>query len=484
MYTTSPLFGKFHSPLLAATQPFLSRRPLHHLETICSDRIDPALLQPNETKDNSRERIYTPKLTFFAFLDQVLNPDSSCRSAVDQILSYYHSLPHYPDINSDTSAYCQARARWTCDELMDIRNHLAGRITIHGDTLLPGIPGQRPIKVIDGTCLNMPDTAANREICPQSTDQKPGCGFPLIRMVGVFSLKTGVLLDETSAPYAISENSLFQDLWPTFQAGDILLADRNFSSYASIASLKQQVVDCLFHLHASRKSDFRKGLRLGPRDRLITWTKPKDKPANLTQDQWELLPATLTVRMVRVRLATSNGRCKTVTLVTTLTDPKLWPAKLLVALYHRRWKIELYWDDIKTTLHMDMLSCKTPAMIHKEIQMHLIAYNLIRVLMVEAALVGNAPLDRMSFKGTLDAAHHYSLAIAKIPATHRNRRFALYAEMLATIASDLVPERPDRREPRCQKRRPKAYPFMTRPRHKMKDAPKSSRRRKIHNSLS
>ena len=279
MYTTSPLFGKFHSPLLAATKPFLSRRPLHHLETICSDRIDPALLQPNETKDNSRERIYTPKLTFFAFLDQVLNPDSSCRSAVDQILSYYHSLPHYPDINSDTSAYCQARARWTCDELMDIRSHLAGRITIHGDTLLPGIPGQRPIKVIDGTCLNMPDTAANREICPQSTDQKPGCGFPLIRMVGVFSLKTGVLLEETSAPYAISENSLFQDLWPTFQAGDILLADRNFSSYASIASLKQQVVDCLFHLHASRKSDFRKGLRLGPRDRLITWTKPKDKPA-------------------------------------------------------------------------------------------------------------------------------------------------------------------------------------------------------------
>ena len=484
MYTTAPLFGKFHSPLLAATKPFLSRRPLHHLETICSDRIDPALLQPNETKDNSRERIYTPKLTFFAFLDQVLNPDSSCRSAVDQILSYYHSLPHYPDIDSDTSAYCQARARWACDELTEIRQHLAGRMAIHGDTLLTGIPDQRPIRVIDGTCFNMPDTAANRDACPQSTDQKPGCGFPLIRMVGVFCLKTGVLLEETSAPYTTSENALFQDLWPTFRAGDILLADRNFSSYASISSLKELGVDCLFHLHASRKSDFRKGLRLGSRDRLITWTKPKNKPANLTQEQWELLPATLTVRMVRVRLATSNGRCKTVTLVTTLTDPKLWPTKLLVALYHRRWKIELYWDDIKTTLHLDMLSCKTPKMIHKEIQMHLIAYNLIRMLMAEAALVGDAPLDRISFKGTLDAAHHYSLAIANIPATHRNRRLALYAEMLATIASDPVPERPDRREPRCQKRRPKAYPFMTRPRHKMKDAPKSSRRRKIHNSLS
>jgi len=162
---------------LAATKPFLSRRPLHHLETICSDRIDPALLQPNETKDNSRERIYTPKLTFFAFLDQVLNPDSSCRSAVDQILSYYHSLPHYPDINSDTSAYCQARARWTYDELMDIRSHLAGRIAIHGDTLLPGIPGQRPIKVIDGTCLNCPTLPPIVKSAPNPPTKNPDVAF-------------------------------------------------------------------------------------------------------------------------------------------------------------------------------------------------------------------------------------------------------------------------------------------------------------------
>jgi Transposase DDE domain len=291
------------------------------------------------------------------------------------------------------------------------------------------------------------------------------------------------LLEETSAPYTTSENALFQDLWPTFQAGDLLLADRNFSSYGSVASLKQQQVDCLFHLHASRKSDLRKGLRLGPRDRLITWTKPKRKPANLTEEQWQLLPTTLTVRMVRIRLPTTHGRCQTITLVTTLTVPKLWPTKLLAALYHRRWKIELYWDDIKTTWHRDRLSCQTPAMVHKEIQMHLIAYNLIRALMGEAALIGDVPLDRISYKSTLDAAHHYSQAMANIPIRHRKRRLALYAEMLATIASDPVPNRPDRREPRCQKRRPKSYPFMTRPRHQMKDAPKSSRRRKSRRSL-
>jgi len=483
MFTTCPLLGKFHSPLNAAGLA-LRRHPLHHLESLCAQRIDPGLLQPNASGDNSRERIFTPKLTFLAFLDQTLDPASSCRSAVDQILAYYQSLPHYPPIAKDTSGYCQARARWTCAELAAIRRALARGPDIHGNTLLPGIPGQRSLKVIDGTCFNLPDTGANRELCPPSSDQAPGCGFPLVRMVGVFCLKTGVLLEETSAPYASSENELFHDLWPTFRPGDILVADRNFCSYASLASLQlHHQTDGLFHLHASRHSDFRKGVRLGPCDRLVTWQKPANKPANLSAQQWQQLPATLTVRMVRVRLTTSNSRCRTITLVTTLTDPKLWPVKLLVALYHRRWKIELYWDDIKTVLQMDLLRCKTPAMVHKEIQMHLIAYNLIRALMCEAALTAQVPLERVSFTGTRDAAYHYSQAIARIPARHRQRRRLLYAEMLATIASDLVPVRPDRREPRCQKRRPKAYPFMTRPRHLMKDTPKRSRSRKTRDSL-
>jgi len=483
MFTTAPLFGKFHSPLKDAAQP-LCRHPLHHLETLCAHRIDPALLQPHPAGANSRQRVYTPKITFLAFLDQVLNPDSSCRSAVDQIMAGYQSLPCYPQLETNTSAYCQARARWTCDELIAIRRQLASRLAGSANSLLSGIPGQRPLKVIDGTCLNLPDSPANRAACPQAPGQQPGCGFPLLRLTGIFCLKTGALLEDASAPHTTSENALFQELWPTLQADDILLADRNFSSYGSLAALQQQHVDCLFHLHASRKADFRQGRRLGPDDRLVTWIKPKDKPANLSPEQWAQLPATLTVRQVRFRVSTHRGRCKTITLVTTLTDPKLWPPQLLAALYHRRWKIELFWDDLKTTLHMERLSCLTPAMIHKEIQMHLIAYNLIRALMVEAALADDVPLERISFTGTRDAAHHYSLALAKIPARHRHRRLCLYAEMLATIATDPVPDRPERREPRCQKRRPKGYPFMTRPRHQMKDAPKRSRYQKTSRSLS
>jgi hypothetical protein len=478
MFTTAPLFGRFHSSF-KKTVPSLRGQPLHHLERLCADRIAPALLAPNDTE---RERLFPPKLTFLAFLDQVLNPGTSCRNALDQIKTYYQSRPDPPPIDANTSGYCQARARWTTTELVDIRCHLAQRLALHGDSLLAGLAVSRPLKVIDGTTFNLPDTQANREACPQSEDQLPGCGFPLVRLVGVFCLKTGALLAEASAPHTTSENALFQDLWPTFQAEDILLADCNFSSYGSLAGLQQQAVDCLFQLHANRKRDFRQGQRLGPRDRLITWAKPRVKPANLTMEQWQQLPATLTVRLVRVRLTTQNGRCQYLTLVTTLTDPKLWPVWLLAALYARRWKIELYWDDIKTTLQMDMLSCRTPAMVHKELQMHFIAYNLIRSLMGEAALVAHVPLDRISFKGTLDAAHHYSLAMDKIPVRYRHRRRVLYLEMLATIASDLVPERPDRWESRCQKRRPKAYPFMTRPRHLMKDPPRESRRKKRRHS--
>jgi hypothetical protein len=469
MFTTAPLFGKFHSPLKKAAQP-LRRLPLHHLESLCADRIKPGLLAPNPSHTNSRERLYPPKLTFLAFLDQVLNPDSSCREAVRQIRAYQLKEPDPKRLDKDTSAYCHARARWTLEELTEIRRHLADHIC--PSPLKLALPTPKSLKVIDGTSLNLPDTPANRQAYPQSQDQQPQCGFPLLRLVSVFSLETGALLERAYAPYTTSENALYQSLWPTFQKGDLVLGDRNFGSWGALASLQLQGVDGLFRLHASRNEDLRRGQSLGHNDRLMTWPKPDKKAANMSAEQWQALPATLSVRMVRFRLRTGRGRCKKITLVTTLTDPILWPLELLAALYARRWKIELYFDDIKTTLHLDMLSCLSPAMIHKELEMHLLAYNLIRSIMAEAASVCHAPLDRLSFKGTLDTARQYSDIIAQIPVSNRKLRQRLYADMLAVIAQDQVPERPDRFEPRCQKRRPKRYPFMTRPRHQLKAARK------------
>ena len=460
MFTTAPLFGKFHSPLKEAARPLL-RQPLHHLESVVDDRIPPAMLGPNPDKENSRQCLYFPKLTFLAFLDQTLSPDSSCREAVRQVRSYYQMQPDPKTIDKDTSAFCQARARWRLDELVEIRRHLAQHTARNG----LGLPFDCSVKLIDGTSLNIPDTAANRAEYPQSKDQKPECGFPLMRLVGIFSLETGALLERASGGYTTtSENALYQQLWSTLKKGDILVGDRNFGSWGAIASLKAGGVDSLFRLHASRNKDLRQGVSLGRNDRLVTWAKPRNKPANMTREQWQALPDTLTVRLVRFRVPTSTGRCKKITLVTTLTDPLLWPVDLLAALYARRWKIELYWDDIKTTLHMDMLSCLTPKMIQKELEMHLIAYNLIRSIMAEAACACQAPLDRLSFKGTLDTARQYSHRISQIPKSQKKLRLRVYLDMLSVIAEDQVPLRPDRFEPRCQKRRPKRYPFMTSPR--------------------
>jgi len=470
MFTTAPLFGKFHSPLKDAARSLQRQRPLHHLESLCAAWIDPSLLAPNQEQANSRERLYTPKLTFLTFLDQVLHPGSPCRNAVRQVQGYYQSLPHPLSISEDTSAYCQARGRWTLDELVDIRRHLAEPTQLLSLPLV--VPGNRPLKVIDGSCLNLPDTKANRLLYPQSEDQKPECGFPLLRLAAVFSLKTGALLEREYAPYATSENALYQKLQSTFQPGDIVLGDRNFGSWGALASFKLRDIDGIFRLHASRNADFRQGQYLGAQERLLTWFKPKNKPANMPDEQWEKLPAKLTVRMVRFRVPTRNGRCKKITLVTTLLDPVLWPIKLLAAIYARRWQIELFLRDIKTTLQMEMLSCLSPEMCHKELEMHLIAYNLIRALMGEAALTCHVPLQRLSFKGSLDTACEYARAMAQIPPSYRQRRKTLYREMLAVIAADPVPDRPDRFEPRCQKRRPKRFPFLTRPRRVLKAARK------------
>jgi len=327
MFTTAPLFGRFHSPLARAARPLRQPRPLHHLESLCADWIDPRLL---DTPEEQRERIYTPKLTFLAFLDQALHPGSSCRDAVRQIQAYYQSLRPSPRIDSDTSAYCQARLRLQLPQLVLLRRHLAEHSGL--DPLPFFVPGDHCFKVVDGTCLNLPDTQANRLAYPQSEDQKPGCGFPLLRLVGVFSLRTGALLERQSGPYKASEQALYQQLWPAFKPGDIILSDRNFCSWVPVAFLKVNDIDSLSRLHASRNADFRQGKHLGPNDRLVTLAKPQKRPANLSEAQWEQLPATLTVRLVRFRVPTQNGRSKKIILMTTLLDPVLWPTELLAAL--------------------------------------------------------------------------------------------------------------------------------------------------------
>jgi hypothetical protein len=478
MFATAELLGRFHTARKSVRAAAAALRPenLHQMEAVCDAWLAPAALAPNAAGPGSRRRVYTPKLTFLTFLAQILTPGASGRAAVRQVQAYYQSQPVPRRVSPDDSPYCQARARLEPDRLVTLRQGIAQRMA----RALPSWDWHwgRPVKVVDGTCLSLPDTAANQSAYPQPQSQKPGCGFPQLRLLSLFSLDTGALLERVRGQYTTSEVGLFRRLWPHLEPGDLILGDRLFGTYHALAHFFQQGIDGVFRLNAQRDQDFRRGRRLGHHDRRMTWFKPRQKPAGLTDPEWALVAEQIVVREVKVKVNNPKGRVKAVVLVTTLLDHKKWPPAALAGLFARRWQIELNFDDLKTTLQMDRLSCLTPAMIHRELEMHLIGYNLIRALMLEAATQSHAPLYRLSFKGALDTVRAFSVSLVRVPAAQRRKRQAIYREMLATIAKDLVPQRPGRREPRCQKTRPKAYPFMTKPRRKMKDPVKFSRRKR------
>lgn len=468
-------------PALRARLSALGRRVQHvrqqsllHLEHLFARFLPPGLLSQADEGPNSRERVFTVRRTFWSFLYQALNPGCPCREIVRQVQAFF-ALHDLGPVEAGTGGYCQARGRLPLDTLQRLRVAVAA----HAQKLLPQAQslwfGLRP-KVIDGTTTSAPDTEKNQRAYPQSNSQKEGCGFPLLKLVGVFSLASGVLLDYAKGNKHQHELALLQKLLDQFKPGDLAVADRGFSSYVLIALLLLRRVASLFRLHQARAADLRKGQRLGKNDRLFTWQKPAQKPRYLPQSVWKLIPAQLSVRVLRFKLQVPGFRPESVTLVTTLTDAKAYPAQELARLYARRWKIELWFRDIKTSLGMEKLSCHSPKMLHKELEMFFIAYNLIRALAVEASALHDVPVDRISFKGTIDASRQFSLAIAQARSQKKQRQ--LVAELLRVVALDQVPDRPGRREPRAIKRRPKPYPWLNRPRHQFKEIPHRSRYRK------
>jgi Transposase DDE domain len=439
----------------------LRQQSLCHLELLLSPLLPPGLLSQADEGPNSRERIFSVRRTFFGFLYQVLKPDTSCREIVRQIQALF-ALHDAGQVDESTSAYCQARKRLALDTLCRLRVGVAAT----GDKRAQRWHNLRP-KVIDGTTLSAPDTKKNQRAYPQSRSQKPGCGSPLIRLLGVFSLTTGVLLDYAKGNKHQSELRLLQGLLDQFRQDDLAVADRGFCSYVLIALLRLRGVQGLFRLHQARPADLRRGKRLGKKDRLFTWLKPLQKPRWLPQSWWKKIPAQLTVRVIRFHICSPGYRPEAVTLVTTLLDPDTYSAQDIAQLYVRRWKIELWFRDIKTSMGMEVLRCKSPQMLHKELEMFFIAYNLIRCLMVQAGSANDVELDRMSFKGTVDSVRQFTLAIAQ--ARSKKRQNKLILELLEVIARDEVPERPGRREPRAVKRRPKAFPLLNKPRHQFKE---------------
>jgi hypothetical protein len=441
----------------------LRRQSLLHLDLLFGSLLPSGLLAQADEGPNSRKHVYSVRRTFFGFLYQVLNPDCPCREVVRQIQSLF-ALFSSRKISKDTGAYCLARARLPLDILARLRCAVAADAS-KAEELWNGLR----VRVLDGTTVSMPDTAKNQRTYPQSSEQKPGCGFPFMKIVGIFSLSTGVLLDYARGNKHQHELNLLHRLLDVFKAGDLVLADRGFSCYTLLALLWRKGVPALMRLHHARSADLRRGKRLGKDDRLIVWRKPYDWerryiPAKL----WRCLAPQLSVRILRFSLRRPGFRTRSVTLVTTLVDPIRYPAKELALLYARRWQIELWFRDLKTSMGMEVLRCQSPKMIHKELEMFFIAYNLIRCLMIQASQEYEVEIQRLSFKGTVDGVRQFSVAIAQ--ARSRKKQKQLINQLLQTIAEDLVPDRPGRREPRAVKRRPKPGAWLTKPRHKFKDS--------------
>jgi hypothetical protein len=417
------------------------------------DTINAACRAENYTWKN---RLLHPTNTVHLFILQILNRNTAL-----------NDLPRKSHQSFTGSAFCKARRRLPLRVFQRLLRGLA-------ETLLPHHGGSqideqgrwlghRPF-IMDGSSCSMPDTPELQRHFGQPGNQRPGCGFPVAHLLVLFHAGTGLIREILTSPLRTSDMSQVVQLHPALQPGDIGLGDRGFCSYAHLALLGLKGVFGVFRIHQRKKVEFpleepsdsdaaathsgrlpRWLYRLGARDHVVEWVKPQQAPQWMTASQYASLPELLVVRELRYPVGQPGFRVREVTLVTTLLDPELYPLEALAELYRQRWQAELHLRDLKTTMNMDVLKCKTVDGVLKEIHVFALVYNLVRVVLQAAARRQHMSISRLSHVDAfrwLGSAHE--------------------GEVLPKIV--INPDRPDRVEPRVVKRRPKEYDRMTRPR--------------------
>jgi len=433
------------------------QRVLHHVDNTDSYAMFNLLTGPHmfdrveALLPDHRERQFPPTETLSMFVAQALSADGSCRQAVDDA-AVKRLVGGLKPCSTSTSAYCQARARLPLTMVSTLALQ-AGEIVASGAASWWHWRG-RQVRLVDGATVTLPDTEENQAAYPQSNSQKTGLGFPVCRLVGLLCLGSGALLNAATGPCegkGSDEQSLLRSMLDTLNDDDILLGDAFYPTYFLLCELVRRGIDGLFEQYGARKrsTDFRKGEKLGVRDHLVVLSKPNKKPDWMSQDEYDQVPATLKVREFKV-----GGKI----MVTTFLCPKETPKTVLKALYRSRWNVELDIRNIKTTLGMEVLRCKTPEMAIKELWVYLLAYNLIRLLMAQAALLADQIPRQLSFKHTVQIWISWQ---QRGGGTHD----AVSINVLLTlIAEPRVGRRPGRVEPRALKRRPKPFPLLTKPR--------------------
>ncbi len=473
--SSTPFFSGFHKILfgrrpskLAQQRDLLGSSALDELCSVFGSFLPGDVLKIDESAKgkgtNSREAIFTPTVVFWAFLSQVLSPGSSCRQALTKVQIWCARLKCKSPV-SDTSAYCKARHRLQVDDLKRIHRHSAKQLEANAPR--EGLwKGFRAL-LVDATTASMPDTELNQERWPQSSNQAEGCGFPTMTIVGLFSLATCAVIEVVHGKLREDENGLFYKMKQLIGVGDLIVGDRLYCTYANVCWLVEQGAEVVLRKNQHRKGE--KVQTLGKNDRLVRWKKPSSKGGHsgLTRLLWEKLQPALLLREVTFKVACKGYRTQEITLITTLLDPAKYPLEDLAELYLKRWRIELWFDDIKTSMQMDVLRCKTPELIEKEVLMHMIAYNLVRSVMQVAATTYGVRLEVLSFKGAVDRLREWSWPLSH--AASARERESMKSELLKTIAEDRLEHRPGRYEPRVVKRRPKPFPSMKQPRQKYRD---------------
>jgi hypothetical protein len=399
-----------------------------------------------------RDGIYTPLKTLFIFVKQVLNPDKSCKNAVAEVVAEQLSMEK-KDISSNTGPYCKARKRLPEPAVSELVKEVGKSSSKNASTSWKAFG--RPLKGVDGSSVIMADTKENQAIFPQQKGQKKGIGFPIARIVVVMSLMEGTVLDYAVGAFkgkGTGESSLLRSIFDNcIERDDILLGDRYFPSFFLIADVLAKGADGIFRGQAQRLYDFRKGECLDKKDHIVSWKKPK-KPEWMAQESYDTYPDQMRVREFKV-----DGKVY----VTTLLDNKKYHKKELARIYEIRWHLEINLKSIKETMDMDMLSCKTPEMVRKEIGIHFLAYNFIRIIMAEACIQYDAIPNRISFKGTVQLLNKF---MPRFTNAGERKRKIMYDGLLKKIVENKIGNRPGRVEPRAVKKRPKPFDTLNKPR--------------------
>lgn len=417
---------------------------------------------------SSPAKLYTPVATMLTFLAQLLGADGSCQQAVNGLIAE-RTAANQSKCSADTGGYCKARKRLPEEVPWKLMRDAGRNVEQqakqeHAAEQGKLVLGGRPVRVVDGSTDKIADTKANRREYPLQQHLQPGLHYPIVRFLVIFSLAVGTVLDAAIRPYqgkGTGETAMLRELAHVFEAGDVLLGDRYFAGYWDIAFWLKRGVDVVSRLPASRPFDARQGRRLGPNDYLMTWHKTQrpDWVGTAAADDY---PDTISIRVIQVTVRTPGFRVKELWVITTLVDAEQYPAAEIADLYRRRWQAELNIRSLKTHLGMEMLRCKSPAMVRKEFATYLLAYNCVRRLAYEAAAAHDLQPHEISFKHTLQTTNEFFRRFHQCDFTTWLTNF------LATLVEVQVANRPNRIEPYTIKTRPKDFPPTNEPRAEYK----------------